>query len=133
MNNPEASQPIFIPLDRMAYPQRHGFSCGDCPSACCTAGTVLPLSKDEAWSLVEAGTGLLEHPEESTHQLSRKERRNGIAFYKLETDCGNLQLPDDGGPGKCDAFRSPDRPEICREFVVGSIACQNIRVGTGVA
>jgi hypothetical protein len=83
--------------------------------------------------LVEAGTGLLEHPEESTHQLSRKERRNGIAFYKLETDCGNLQLPDDGGPGKCDAFRSPDRPEICREFVVGSIACQNIRVGTGVA
>jgi hypothetical protein len=133
MNNPEASQHVFIPLNLMAYPQRHGFSCGDCPSACCTAGTVLPLSKDEAWSLIEAGTGLLEHPEDKLHQLSRKERRNDITFYKMETDCGNLQLPEDGGPGKCDVFQSSERPAICREFAVGSAACQHIRTENGVA
>lgn len=132
MNQSEASQSVFIPLSHMDYPQRHGISCGDCPSACCQKGTVIPLSKEEAWFLIEAGTGLESYPEDESHHLTRRERKHDVAFYKLDTDCGNLQLPEDGGPGKCNAFRSQDRPAICREFVVGSHACQDIRIEYGV-
>lgn len=111
---------------------RHGMSCSECPSACCRQGTILPLTHDEAWSLIEAGSGLESYPEDEKHSLTRRQRRRGISFYKLDTDCGNLQLPEDGGAGKCDAFGSPERPLICREFTVGDLACRTARIENGL-
>jgi hypothetical protein len=132
MNYSEVSQPIFIPLSLMDYPMNHGVSCGDCFSACCAEGTVLPLTTDEVFDLCEAGTDMDIYPEDGTHSLTRKERRKGIAFYILQSACGNLELPEDGGPGKCRAFGKPERPLICREFTVGSQACKVIRFERGV-
>lgn len=114
------------------YPKRHGLSCGECPSACCQKGMSIPLSKEEAWFLIEAGTGLTSSPEEKKSKLSRRLRRQGVSFFTLETDCGHLDLPEDGGPGQCDAFGSAERPLICREFTVGDIACRAARFAKGV-
>jgi hypothetical protein len=127
MNNPEVSEPIFTPLKLADYPMRHGVSCGDCSSACCTEGTVLLLTSEEAWGLIEAGTDLASYPEDDQHKLSRRAKRAGAAFFLMETACGNLELPDNGGPGKCKAFGKPNRPVICGEIRPADDECNAFR------
>jgi len=47
-------------------------------------------------------------------------------FYLLEDNCGNLD-PDTGECGIYD-----ERPQACREFVLGGFACQQTRAGAGL-
>lgn len=58
-------------------------------------------------------------------------RKPEMGQYKLETDCANLQTEADGVMS-CAAYTSPERPSICEDFKIGSLACRMARVQAGV-
>ena len=122
MNNPEQSEVVFIPLTRMEYPQRHGISCYDCAAACCSEGTVLALTNDEAFELALAGTDLGVY--EGDRKLPRHDKKRGAQFYKFLSPCATLVQLEQDGPGSCKVFGSPERPRTCGEFRVASYECE---------
>lgn len=124
----ERSQPVMIPLEIISFSNNGDVSCGDCVSACCRQGVIMPLSQDEASFMRETGTELEPHAAPAIDgKFSRKERRLKFAYYQMASDCGNLEIPEDGGPGVCSAFDNPERPVICGEFKTGSFCCRALR------
>lgn len=131
MNYAERPDPVLIPITPITYSEQHGISCGDCAAACCQENTVMPLDPQEALFMLESGTDI-DWFQSDTHKLSRQERKDKVEFYRLQTQCGNLDFPEDGGPGVCTVFDRPERPKICSEFKVGSYCCRVMRIAKGV-
>lgn len=99
-------------------------SCDKCPSACCRAGVSIPLTKNEALTLKNAGTEL--------RLLAREElkgRRAGIGkkVYELMSNCGNLLIDEDTGKSSCTIHNQPNYPNACGEFLMGGYQCAKIQ------
>lgn len=127
---PESPRDL-LPLEVVNFSSSQDVSCGDCASACCRPGMNIPLSPHEAEALRAAGTVLELYNEADIPKNVRlgwvDRRIHKKAYYKFESDCGNLEFPEEGGPGVCRAFDSEDRPEICAEFKTGSFTCRLAR------
>lgn len=113
-----------MPSEEMEQGQtssKYAMDCTGC-SACCRAGIAIPLSKDEAHQLADAGTDMIE--------LQRRENRDykpgrGRKFYILISDCANL----DAG-GQCLIY--DEKPRACNEFEVGGFVCSQLRHREGI-
>lgn len=122
-------------------------ACGNCVGACCRQSVILPLKKEEAETLRAVGTSLKEllpagdgvdwgsrryfkHNAPRNRQFLRgkaKALEPGQGYYGLESDCGFLEMTEDGA-SICSVYDDDElRPEICGGFTAGSIACRDIR------
>lgn len=91
-------------------------ACGSCVGACCRKGIAMPLNRKEAAWMIRAGTELrLMDDAEWQGKAAKPGWRHD--YYKLESDCGNLN-PD---TFLCEDYAN--RPEVCREFEPGSFMC----------
>ena len=111
-----------MPNEKLALDIDPTVDCHSCGGVCCHAGTVLPLSLQEAGLLQAAGTDMVVQ----THDPYDVPAPDGRQFYLLNGDCGNL----DADGRLCTVYE--DRPQVCRDFVMGSVACQGIRDNRGV-
>lgn len=99
--------------------------CKGCVGACCRQGMNIHMTREEADFMAEAGSGI------RPLVLPNYEKPAERGVFKLITDCGNLILKE--GWLQCAAHEDPRRPQACREFAVGSVACDNVRQFRGIA
>lgn len=94
-------------------------SCQKCPSACCRAGMAIPLNRQEAHTLEDAGTDIRE--------VSKREHppRAGLGrkFFQLMSDCGNLVTDPSSGETSCAIWREDNYPKACARFKEGGYNC----------
>lgn len=114
---------VGVDVELTGVPSTFEVSCNTCIGACCKSNTAIPLNKKEAAFLRSAGTAMRRMTKDENNGNRPGWRRD---FYKLESDCGNLNPTT----GQCEAYE--ERPVICREFVVGSTACEAMRERAGV-
>lgn len=90
--------------------------------------TLAFTEKANMYALLGSSPDILkDHPTVSAHFNNAADYADiGKDFYRLESDCGNL----DPVTYMCDDYEN--RPEVCREFAVGSAACERFRNREGV-
>lgn len=106
-------------------------SCANCPSACCRAGMVIPLSGKEADIIASAGTDMQKL---DRHETVGHHAGIGRKFYKLLSDCGNLDIDPNTGQMQCKIWHTKDYPKACNRFTEGSYNCVDVqltRIGSG--
>lgn len=122
-----------------------GVSCQNCVGACCKAGTAIQLTEREAYEnkrkmSLERIVKARRYPQQIVIQAEGFDesgkripvptpmtitRDHGL--YSLMEDCGHL-TPDN----KCEIYDSPQRPQACRNYEVGSTACLGARQAAGL-
>lgn len=116
-------EPSSVPISGVD----HRVSCNNCTSACCHAGTVMPLTKSEVTRLVDAGTEIHISPKSAN---GGNHPGIGRLFYRLATDCGNLKEDPETGKTYCAVWGTGDQPNICRRFQPGSLQCVLLQLGS---
>lgn len=98
--------------------------CSRCIGACCLKGMSLPLTKEEAENLSNAGaslepTGDVANPLITKTGMFKKPVPHERKVYVLNSDCPNLK------DGKCTVFdeSSPKRPYVCSQTKLGGATC----------
>jgi hypothetical protein len=125
-------------------------SCDTCIGACCRKNTLMKLTAEEAKTLRQGGTTLIDifpaepntdwakimlghtNPDPRIQSLIDEARtlKPGEGKYLLESDCGYLDTSVQ--PPQCTIYTDPKRPGICKAFQPGSRSCQKFRIERGV-
>ncbi len=124
-----------------------GGLCNNCVGACCRGRLFLPLSKEEAGTLLAVGTVLKEFlsPGDEVNwgdrrylkanapdakKFVRRQAKGldpGKGLFGLDSDCGFLEETPEG-KFVCGIHNDPDlKPDVCENFTAGSLACLDIR------
>jgi Fe-S-cluster containining protein len=105
---------IFYPYE----PEEPASPCADCFGACCRKDMVLELSKKEARMMIDGGTDMYELPKsEWQHQTTRFRTK----FWRFAGNCAFLD------PDTYECRNYDNRPQVCREFKAGAIACEAVK------
>ena len=104
--------------------------CGSCTALCCSKGTIIELSLDEATYLTDNGAELAETDLPPVYDETG-ETIETYTFYLMKRDCPFL-VQAAGGTALCSIYEDPKRPAVCGEFQAASQPCYNMRQVKGI-